>query len=236
MSNNIWDDVANSFHNVSSDSAAHNKKYDQIAQILISRKIKSLFDIGCGSGLLEAALLKSGYKGTIFAIDGSEKMLELAVSKAVSSEKNIVFKHFLIKNNLPETPTFEAITMVNLLYLLSDKNSILKEIHAKLKSNGTLVIVDPKPRGRIVPMIRENLTGKGIAEIIVYIGRKSGLMVHAVIFGIAQHKLDRQHLKREIEYLSFEELNRILIENSFIIEKTSVVQAGQNWMIVARRA
>lgn len=234
MKDNIWDKIAKSFNIVSSRSVCHNEKYNIISNIIIKKNIKNLLDLGCGGGLLEKRLNQIGYKGEVTAIDGSSNMIEIAKSHKLNPKKNN-FINMFIDDSFKIKKNYDGVVIINLLYLIENKNLLIKKISNKMNKNSTLIIVDPKPEGDIIGMIRENFSGKGFLEIIIYIIKEIKTIYHAIKFLLIQKKLDNKNLYKEIDYLELKELKKIILKNSFIIEEAKEIQARQNWFIIARR-
>ncbi|MDD3480978.1 MAG: class I SAM-dependent methyltransferase [Patescibacteria group bacterium] len=235
MSNNYWDNIAKSFHAVSSRAVSHNKKYKNIARVIIKKKCSSVLDLGCGSGLLEKALFHLGYSGNITAVDSSSKMIAIAKSTNNENLDRILFVNKKVTSNLNINDNFDCVVMINLLYLIDEKRLLISKIRKILNEKGLLIIIDPKPIGKIGEMIGANFKGKNFIQIILYFFSEIKTIYHAFRFFIIQRKFDKESINNEIKYLELKELKEIINDNSFIIDKSGSIQANQNWFIISRR-
>jgi len=104
-------------------------------------------DFGCGVGffVMEAADIV-GEKGSIYAVDIDQKMLDSLKVKAIESGmKNI----YGVRADLEEpgatglkNESCDIVLMINLLYLIKNKAAVMEEAYRILKNNGKMVIME----------------------------------------------------------------------------------------------
>lgn len=103
----------------------------------------NILDFGCGHGFFSFYLSQNSDKRSITAVDVSKRKIDLA--KKAAGKKNIkfIYKNDTI-NYLKSLTNYDAIAILNVLYLMS-KNDQIKTIQNAsnaLKKNGVLVLVD----------------------------------------------------------------------------------------------
>ena len=106
----------------------------------------TVLDVGCGMGFFAIGLAKLvGDKGCVIAADVQPKMLE-AMHKR--SEKNglssIIRPHQCKPNNLGVETTVDFILAFWMLHEVPNPKLFFRQIRACLKSNGMILIVEPK--------------------------------------------------------------------------------------------
>lgn len=129
------------------DRIYHDKMYQEECNFLKhifdtygAGKIKTVLDVGCGTGSHALILSDMGYD--ITGIDLSEKMLQIAENKARGQEKRINFLQGDVRHlDLPQR--FDAVVaMFNVLgYLTTDRDieNAFRSIHKHLKPEGLFV-------------------------------------------------------------------------------------------------
>lgn len=231
----MWDGVAKSFDVVSSRSIAHKKKYTDISKIIIKKNVRKLLDLGCGSGLLEKSLFEMGFNGQVVGVDVSEKMIGIAKKNNAKYSNKITYIKLGIDSDYSIDGSYDCVVAINLLYLVKDKEKLIEKISHSINKEGLLIIVDPKPKGDLSAMVKDNLKGKSTLELICFVLKELKTIYHAFKFMRVQNKLDKKNQEKTINYSRLSDLKRIIIKNSFIIEEVGNIQAGQNWFILARR-
>lgn len=101
-------------------------------------------DFGCGSGGFTFPLAKKLKEGFVYALDIQELPLSALKGRAEMEKiTNIDFIHADIekKTNIPES-SVDIITIINVLFQVEDKKSVLIEAKRLLKNNGKLLIID----------------------------------------------------------------------------------------------
>ena len=118
-----------------------------LKNIDINNKI-TILDLGCGDGRFLQKIRNLNFKNTLYGLDISEKMLELANSK------NIRMCEFILgdSNYLPyEDKSVDLIVCLNSFHHYSTPEITLKEINRILSKNGRVIIGDIFT----LPIIRE---------------------------------------------------------------------------------
>ena len=106
----------------------------------------TVLDVGCGMGFFAIGLAKLvGDKGCVIAADVQPKMLEAMQRR---SEKNglssIIHPHQSEPNNLGVDTSVDFILAFWMVHEVSNPKLFFHQIRACLKSNGMILIVEPK--------------------------------------------------------------------------------------------
>ncbi len=99
-------------------------------------------DLGAGSGNFTFALDEIlGFGGTIFAIDQKIEILQRRLSTSYVRSKIHPVEADLTRA-VELLPDLDGIIMANALHYIEDQASLVKKLHALLKPNGALVVVE----------------------------------------------------------------------------------------------
>jgi ubiquinone/menaquinone biosynthesis C-methylase UbiE len=230
----FWDDGAVSYDRVARISRAHREKIAEVAEIVLASGSKRVLDLGCGSGVLEERLLAMDFRGTVEALDASERMLRLARKHVVSPE--VRFRRHDLNVPLPfDDATCGCVAVINVIFWLQDQAAFLAEARRSLRVGGTLVLVNPKQKGDVLSFFREHLRKVSVTNAVHELVGGARILPDIAKVAQAQRELDRMHAWGVIHYATAGELRSMLKEAGFTIERMSEVQAGQNWLVVARR-
>jgi len=144
-------------------------------------------DFGCGAGFytIEAAKI-TGINGKVFAIDINRDILDHLKQKAIESGLRNIYG---IKTDLEKedsTGLDEGLAnvalMINLLYLIKNKEILLREAYRILKSNAKLVIMEWSEKGELNMLEKEELVkNKEIKDLATRIGFKKIMTFEAGI-------------------------------------------------------
>jgi len=160
-SKSFWDKRAEKYSNRPiKDRATYQKKLKITQQYFCPDS--HVLEIGCGSG--GTAILHSPHVKHIVAMDISEKMIEIAQTKAVEAGiKNIHFQQETLKNlDLPKE-SFDTVLALNVLHLLEDTDNTIDKIHQLLKNNGFFVSSTPL-------MGEVNIVFRWLISVMQYLG------------------------------------------------------------------
>lgn len=104
-------------------------------------------DLGCGSGYMSFAASRAvGSKGRVYAVDVQKAVLEQVRKEAqVEGITNIITMWSDLE--VPgatkiATASLDAVLLVNILFLVKDKNAVFQEAKRLLKKEGILLVVD----------------------------------------------------------------------------------------------
>lgn len=101
-------------------------------------------DFGCGSGGFTLPLARKVKKGFVYAIDVQELPLSALEGRAkIENINNIDFIHGDIEKRIeiPES-SLDLVSIVNVLFQVEEKKSVIFEAKRLLKKNGRILIVD----------------------------------------------------------------------------------------------
>jgi demethylmenaquinone methyltransferase/2-methoxy-6-polyprenyl-1,4-benzoquinol methylase/phosphoethanolamine N-methyltransferase len=148
---------------------ANSRMVIELANIQPGEKV---LDVGCGTGNLTlAALFKAGTNGTVYGIDASPEMIEVAKKKASRSAPEIVFEVGLIeKLAFPDT-TFDVVISRLAIHHLPDdlKRAGFAEILRVLKPGGHVLIADfLQPSNHILNHLTSALVGSHMMQTNVW--------------------------------------------------------------------
>lgn len=107
-----------------------------------------VLDVGCGSGNLTLTAKRYvGASGSVFGIDASPEMIEVARRKAQRSGATAVFEVGLIENITYPDATFDVVVSRLVMHHLPDdlKRRGIAEIFRVLKPGGLLFLADFRP-------------------------------------------------------------------------------------------
>jgi 2-polyprenyl-3-methyl-5-hydroxy-6-metoxy-1,4-benzoquinol methylase len=104
---------------------------------------EEILDVGCGNGIITAAVGKSGF--IVTGIDSSEKAI--AAAQSSNDLPNVKFVVVAAGELAVQPGKFAAIICSEVLEHLHDPSSLLDVLKQSLKNNGILVVTVPNGRG-----------------------------------------------------------------------------------------
>lgn len=231
----LWDDMANSFHSLSSRSKAHKDKYFTISKIITELNPKSVLDLGCGSGLLENELIKLGYSGKITAIDGSSKMLKIA--KGLCGNK-VKFIKSNFDSNINLNEKSDVIVAINILFFLKDKSKFLKDVsNLLINKDSVFILINPKPNRECSnwQFIKAHFSETSFKEkILIFFNELINIpRYYRMVKG--QLKLSKMAEKGQIIFDDKESIKKLADSANLEIKITEDIHAGQNWLFIMRK-
>lgn len=139
----------------------NSKMIIELAKIKAGDKI---LDVGCGSGNLTlTAKLYAGSTGSVFGIDASPEMIEVARKKTKQSGTNVTFEVGLIEQLPFPEATFDVVISRLVIHHLPDnlKRQGFAEIFRVLKPGGVFFLTDFKsPANPILAQVTSLLVGR----------------------------------------------------------------------------
>lgn len=228
----IWDDMAKSFHRLSSRSKAHMDKYRKIANIIMDTNPNNILDLGCGSGILENELIKLGYKGEICAVDSSTEMLKIA--KLLCGDR-VAFSQMDFDKEIKINEKYEVIVVINVLFFLKDKINFLKNIKNLLEdSQSFLILVNPKPKKEANnwQFIKAHYSDTNFTEkILITINELINIPRYfRMIRG--QSYLDKMAKRGQITFDKKNDIINMFNKANLKVKVAEDIHAGQNWLFV----
>ncbi len=115
------------------------QRSESIRIILKREGIKSVLDVGCGTGKVDIHLVKHGFNVT--GIDVSSKLIHIAWKKAKEFDSDADFK--LIRLQALQTKKFDCVLFAGVLEHLINDEEMMFEARRFLKPNGKIVIEVP---------------------------------------------------------------------------------------------
>ncbi len=145
-------------------------------------------DVGAGSGYFTVRLAsRVGARGRIYANDLQPRMLEmLAARLAAGSVRNVTLVHG--SSDDPKLPrgTIDLVLMVDVYHELSEPQKMLRALHAALKPDGRLVLLEYRKEDPAIPIrVEHKMT---VAEA------KMELEPEGFVLQKADERLPRQHI------------------------------------------
>lgn len=141
-------------------------KNAHIKSILSNTKIGSrILDFGAGTGNVTIELLKS--KRNVCAIDISDDMIQLLKEKCNKEEGLEIINGDILELSGPSQQSYEAVTMMNVLYHLKNPNSYLKKLYSLIKNDGVIIVSGPHKQintDRLFEEIKKDLIKKELFE------------------------------------------------------------------------
>lgn len=128
----------------------HENSYLYIVGPTINQELKSwlstqfkdtdhVLEMGCGSG--NYAKMVTNMVKHLTATDLAPEMVEEA-KKKLSGSSNVEIQKEDCYNTSFEDDTFDAVLMTNLLHIVKDPVTVMKESHRVLKNDGRAIIID----------------------------------------------------------------------------------------------
>ena len=234
-SQNHWDEIATSYHKVSSLSSAHIDKFEFVADYLTEKKFRTVVDAGCGSGILEKTLNRKKFTGKIYALDSSKRMIKIAEN--LVKGRNIKFQFHDLDINLPFLDgEMDCLVIINVFFLLKDPDKFLMEVNRILASNGHFIIINPKPTGNDSQFIREYFRGEKISGATKKFIKSILNIRHIQRMIKSEKKIEKMHDKGEIEFQGVDDIIKAVSLKGFESEYVGDIQAKQNWIFILKKA
>ncbi|KJR40105.1 Methyltransferase type 11 [Candidatus Magnetoovum chiemensis] len=102
---------------------------------------QTVLNVACGSGELEKLLLAKYHNLSLYGIDISDNMLNIAKTK-LSSYENV----YLQKSSAQELPfnnnMFDSVVSTNSFHIFNNPDKVIKEIYRVTKPQGSVIIMD----------------------------------------------------------------------------------------------
>jgi 2-polyprenyl-3-methyl-5-hydroxy-6-metoxy-1,4-benzoquinol methylase len=126
-----------------------------------------VLDYGCATGSIAFELAKSAK--TVYGVDISYKMIEIAKGKAVKNKaENVNFVCGSIFNEGLKKGTFDVITAFSILHLVPDIPQVLERINTLLKPGGVFIT--------LTPCLGQKKLSVLLMEIPVWAASKTGIL------------------------------------------------------------
>jgi predicted methyltransferase len=126
---------------------------EEIVAALALRAGATVADIGAGTGYMVAHLSKAvGESGTVIAVDAEEAMIEY-LSKRVEALRPATVVPRKVGVDDPKLPneSVDAILILEVWHHMGGRLEYAKKLHAALKPQGRLVVVESEPESAIGP-------------------------------------------------------------------------------------
>lgn len=209
------------------DAVRHWKPYRQLLQD-ICREIDLkpgtvVLDAGCGTGNLCEALAANSPHAGIVGIDFSRQMLDIAREKL----KNTRVKLYQMDLNSPlpfKDGTFDYIALINTLYAVKSPLGVLRELHRVLKPGGKIIIVNPFPGARALP-VHQNFDLQGANRMKLGRDIAIGNYINRIIYA--------KGMSREFHFLPENKIIAILKEAGYSSIKSRLAYSGQSLLVTA---
>jgi ubiquinone/menaquinone biosynthesis C-methylase UbiE len=136
QSNRFWNRIARRYaRQPVADEQSYQRKLHQTREVL--RPDMNVLEFGCGTG--STALAHAPYVGQITAIDFSDRMIEVARSKATAAGvTNVQFDIATIEAFTAPNESFDAVLAMSVLHLLDSPEAALAKVFGLLKPGGVL--------------------------------------------------------------------------------------------------
>jgi ubiquinone/menaquinone biosynthesis C-methylase UbiE len=141
----------------------------ELAKIKAGDKI---LDVGCGTGNLTlTAKQRVGASGSVYGIDASPEMIEVAQKKAKKLDSETIFEVGLIEKLPYPDDNFDVVISRLVIHHLPDdlKRTAFKEILRVLKAGGHLLVTDfNPPKNPILNHVTSALVGSHMMQTNVW--------------------------------------------------------------------
>jgi ubiquinone/menaquinone biosynthesis C-methylase UbiE len=135
-------------------------------------------DLGCGVGFFVMEIAKIvGNTGKVFAVDIRKEILDSLKTKSIDSGMRNIYGIVADLEKPGSTgldaDSVDVVLMINLLFLIKNKEVVLSEAHRILKSGSKLVIMDWLEKGQHTMIEKEQIVStKEIKELTRKLGFK----------------------------------------------------------------
>jgi len=187
-SSRFWDRIAARYaRKPVADEAAHQKKLAVTREYL--RPDMEVLEFGCGTG--STAIVHAPHVKEIRAIDISEKMLEIARSKAeAAGVGNVRFEQSDIDAFTAPDGTFDAVLGLSILHLLEDRNTAIAKVYRMLRPGGVFVSSTACLGDTLFRHIR----------LVAPLGRRLGLIPLVKVFTVGELERSLAEAGFQIDY------------------------------------
>ncbi|EAR62580.1 class I SAM-dependent methyltransferase [Neptuniibacter caesariensis] len=188
QSDKFWDSKAEGYaKSPVSDQATYERKLKETQQYLSPEM--QILEFGCGTG--STAVQHAPHVKHIDAIDISEQMLSIARSRAEQScVKNITFSLGTLEDFSAASESQDAVLGLNVIHLIPDRQSVLKEVARILKPGGIFVSSTGCLGNSYLRFIK----------LLVPLGKRLGLMPDIFIISEAELAVEIKAAGFEIEH------------------------------------
>jgi ubiquinone/menaquinone biosynthesis C-methylase UbiE len=107
--------------------------------LLSERSLGHVLDCGCGTGIFTKAIASNAQH--VVAADLSNEMLEAARIQLRDFKNVTIQKADCSKTSFPPK-SFDSVFLINLIHVIENPLSCLRESHRILRNKGTLIVVD----------------------------------------------------------------------------------------------
>lgn len=134
----IWDTLSDSYDekNLKAYEEAYQKSVDLVLKYV--KAADRVLEIGCGTGIISFGI--QDHVREVVGTDISAKMIEIAKAKAADQKAENV--SFFVQDgyqNQFEDHSFDHVLLFNILYIVKEPDSVLKEAKRLLKPGGLLI-------------------------------------------------------------------------------------------------
>lgn len=224
IKNNIW---KNRYFEVYDKILLNSDIYLAVREFHLNsmESCSAVLDSGCGTGNVILELLKRGY--IAYAVDNSEKALDILRKKCVGYNEKLYIHNADIKNLSFKDKIFDGAISMFVVHYIDDPEVYLKGIYRVLKPGGVLALtgrVSSENMERILKSYEESLRKR---NLLPKIEREFSIFKEKFLAGVS---------KAVISGCTYEQMRNILMCIGFIdIEEYPNPYFGQCYSLVARK-
>lgn len=133
----FWDRIADKYSSQTiSDMPSYEKKLEVTRRYFTPDS--QVFEFGCGTG--STALLHAQHVKHIHAVDFSQRMIEIARTKADEEGiSNVSFESASIEDIDSSSKHYDVVLGLNVLHLLDDRQAAIKKVYELIEPGGVFV-------------------------------------------------------------------------------------------------
>ena len=199
-----------------------------------------ILDAGCGTGYLISEILRQNNRDLkIEGIDSSTQMLKYAKKKCTKFP-NVSFQLTDLNKRLNyQDNYFNKVVSCNVVYTLRDLDFVFKEFYRILKSDGILVIANPKPDAQGKALLQGQIAAlKELSPFyrrFLYTSLFVLLSPISLVIMIMNKIIEKKAKKGHLHFFNKQELEEKLKKIGFRNIQLSSTYANQDYLIVASK-
>ena len=126
---------------------------DELAARVDWSSVRSVLDIGCGPGVIAAALARHAPNAHVIALDASAALLERVNARAVDEglSDRVTTVQAQLDDPLPHLPEVDVVWASMVLHHVARPTAVLTDLHRLMRPGGVIVLVEFADPPQVLP-------------------------------------------------------------------------------------